>query len=191
MATVITLLSFFVYVFIGSCVGAYRWEKWERTDRPFLEEDRFMGSVIMGAIWPLTITVMSARHLVKTVLLGLLAVFFLSSCGSEIKAGTIVDKSYDDPDEWIYMAPIPHESCSMQYDSYSRSTRQSCTTYYTYIPVPMHDGPHWFVKIEANCRTDDKGKKKCDHATKEVSESTWNSTKFGDWYGPTPTVPAR
>lgn len=127
----------------------------------------------------------------RAILSLLVVALFLSSCGDSIKAGTVVDKLYDDPDDWIVIRPIPHESCSTVYDSYSHSSRQSCTTYYTYIPVPMHDGPHWFVKIEANCRTDDKGKKKCDHATKEVSESTWNATKFGDWYGPAPTVPAR
>jgi len=67
MAAVITIFVLFAYLFVGSCVGAYKWERWEIKDRPLAEEDRFMGTLIMGAIWPLAITVMLARYTVKTV----------------------------------------------------------------------------------------------------------------------------
>lgn len=108
-----------------------------------------------------------------------LLALLLGACGGGIHEGTVIGRSYDDPDDWLYLQPIPHTMC------FPEGKVTSCTTTYTFIPIPMHDGPHWFLKLE-KCTVGDGDTRDCEHGDIEVTEQTYNTVRDGDYY---PTVP--
>lgn len=94
---------------------------------------------------------------------------FIIGCGG-IESGTVVGKEYDDPDSWVYMSPIwVPGTCS------GTGTTRTCTpsTLTGYIPIPMHDGPHWRLKLRDG---DKKGRV-------SVDQETWNHVEIGQHWG--------
>ena len=69
-------------------------------------------------------------------LLGLFSTLFLS-CEHELKEGIIINK-YEEPERtYLYMMPIPH----------TVSSGKTTSTYFTYIPIIMHDDRDFVIII--------------------------------------------
>lgn len=86
----------------------------------------------------------------RLLLLAAAAAVALSSCSDaspKLDRGIVVEKSYDDPDEWT--TPGHWQPgvtiCSGGYGSVPRSC--STTPGYYVPPVQHHDGPHWYLTI--------------------------------------------
>lgn len=64
-------------------------------------------------------------------------------------SGIVIDRSFSPEHDWIYMQPIPHENCT------STGKTTVCTTYFTYIPIPMHDPDRWSLRVRDESDTED------------------------------------
>lgn len=99
----------------------------------------------------------------RTTLIVIVSLILLS-CEHELKEGTIVIK-YEEPERnYWYMMTIPH----------TFSTGKTTTTYYTYIPIMMHDDRDFVITIHG---TTDKGEEKDE--TFYLTESTFIKLKLG------------
>lgn len=119
-----------------------------------------------------------------------LAAGFLAACSDPPpQSGYVVEKQYDDPDTWIYNQPIYNEQCRPVTQTTSSTVNgQTTTRTYTtmqcrsvfshYVPIPMHDGPHWHLKIR-----DDKDPKHVGRIS--VSQTDFDRYAVGDhWPNP-------
>lgn len=85
----------------------------------------------------------------------ILAVCLIAACGSPPpSSGTVVEKSYDDPDS------IPVTSCS--------PVGKTTVCHTTWI----NDGPHWRLLIDGDS----------EHGWVSVDPATWDSLHVGDHY---------
>lgn len=119
-------------------------------------------------------------HLVVVVGFVLFAVCLvtLTGCGhkNELHSGTVVSKTYDDPDDWYvpgyYVSG--HEDCHMV-GVYPHQT-ESCSYYPGYY-VPgyyQHDGPHWYLKITGQNKSG-----KVVTETHEVDQNVYDRARIG------------
>lgn len=99
----------------------------------------------------------------KRLLLTLLPLLFLPYCGKDnvLTSGTVVDKSYDDPDTFI------------TYQCYSYRQDGGCSFS---MPVEHTDAPHWRIKVEGP-DPDDGDTIQEWHA---VTESVYDSVNVGE-----------
>lgn len=104
---------------------------------------------------------MRTRILGVLLAIGLLAT---AACGHphRIHSGLVVGKSYDDPDDTL--VPIIN-SCG---------NGCSFTTW-----VNIHDGPHWYLRIEGSYVNDKKETKTTEEAF-SVDETTFSNFEHGD-----------
>jgi len=115
----------------------------------------------------------------------ILLAFGLAGCGSSsptVNSGEVVSKNYRPAYTEHWMMPIAHTSCS------NSGKSQSCTTFYTYIPMTTKHPDRWTV-IYRNCNVVKKdgsiyknkdGSNKCFDRTKSVDVEFFNSTEVGD-----------
>ena len=108
----------------------------------------------------------------------LVALFALAGCGGKgIRSGTIVKKEYEAAwtEHWIYAQP--HTQC------YPVGKTESCSTYYTYIPMTTYHPDHWDFKLEECTAGDAVHDRSCEHGEVAVDETTFHQYKEGDFYG--------
>lgn len=105
--------------------------------------------------------------MVRKVLLALSLVMFVAACSDPPKSGYVVQKNYDDPDDWMYMQPIYSSMCS--------GNPPTCTQFLTgFIPIYGHDGPHWEFRVKDDA--DPKGKK---HGWVEIDQASYDQYEIG------------
>ncbi len=118
----------------------------------------------------------SMKNLAKA---GLAATVALSSAGCEaapvIQQGEVIQKTDMPARDWLYLQPIPQTNCT----PIGKTT--SCTTYFTYIPVPMHDPEAWSIEIQ-NCNVPGQEAGKCFDREVAVPQGTYNELSVGDQY---------
>ncbi len=106
------------------------------------------------------------KTIIRLVVAGIITASFLmllQSC-NELKEGTVTKMHIEPARDYIYMMPIPHTI---------RSGKTS-STYYTYIPIMMHDDPDYVITLHGV--TDDNEERTEDWY---VSESTYSGLKTG------------
>jgi hypothetical protein len=86
----------------------------------------------------------------------------IAACSSPPKSGTVTEKQYKAPFDYTFYQPIM--SCG----------KYGCTTI-GFIPIPMHEGPHWWVHLQ-----DDKDPKHTGWV--EVDQTTYNREEVGAHY---------
>lgn len=111
-------------------------------------------------------------------ILSVFALVLLVACsgGNKLDAGTVIDKSYDDPDTWF----VPGVYIPGSPGSCTGGKTPVCTPGRPGIYVPghqAHDGPHWKLRIQqAECGDD------CRREWHEVDETTYHAHDIGDWW---------
>lgn len=92
---------------------------------------------------------------------GLVAAALLLGCAPKnvLTQGTVIEKSYDDPDDWstLYCAAQGKYGCTL------------------WLPQDHHDGPHWSLRVVGR---DDKGKEHKEWH--EVTEVFYGEIVMGD-----------
>lgn len=97
-----------------------------------------------------------------TALIAIVALALVTACGPSLSAGKVVQRSYDDPDDWT----------SLQCISYGK---YGCTAW---MPANHHDGPHWYLTLEGIPEDGDE----TIQDNIEVSETYWNTCIEGRKY---------
>lgn len=72
----------------------------------------------------------------KIIIIGLLVVLSFS-CGHKLKEGVVTFMYIEPERDYVYLMPIPH----------TISTGKITSTYYSYIPVMMHDDTDYVIQI--------------------------------------------
>jgi hypothetical protein len=88
----------------------------------------------------------------------------LCACRHELKNGKIVQMHIEPERTYMYMMPIPH----------TMSTGKTTSTYFTYIPMMMHDDEDYTIRMHGFT---EKGEEKDE--TFYVSKSTYDKLKLG------------
>lgn len=88
----------------------------------------------------------------------------LLSCDT-LKEGKVISKYIEPAHDYLYMMPIPH----------TVSTGKTTSTYYTYIPVWMHDDEDYVITLDGFTEKEHKEVQK----TFYVSKSRYNSIRLG------------
>lgn len=96
-----------------------------------------------------------------------LLLLFLVGCSDPPKSGYIVQKNYDDPDDWSYWQPDYIPICSGNPMQCHQQLVGGHTVY-------GHDDAHWEFRIKDDA--DPKGKK---HGWIEISQETYDQYDVG------------
>lgn len=104
--------------------------------------------------------------MVRKVILALM-LLTLAACSDPPKSGYVVQKAYDDPDEWDYWQPTYITICS---GNPIMCHQQLAGGHW----VHDYDGPHWEFRIK-----DDAGPKGKKHGWVEVDQSSFDSYEVG------------
>lgn len=91
-----------------------------------------------------------------------------------ITQGSIITKQHHPAATRHVLIPIPHRICT-------GGKIKSCSTYYTYLPMTVHDAESWKVTIE-NCDQRESVDKACPRRSLNLTPNIFDQVEVGDYY---------